>query len=69
MPAVTNPISRMLAARGRRRPRRSPQLANSRAPAGRARKATPNTAKVASSRADGSSPGKKVVAMTLANAP
>jgi len=52
-----------------RRPTRSPSRPNSRAPKGRTRKAVANTAKLASSRALGSEPGKKVVAMTVANAP
>ena len=51
------------------RPTRSPSRPNSRAPKGRTRKAVANTAKLASSRALGSEPGKKVVAMTVANAP
>gem|GEM_PF-1858940 len=69
IPAVASTMRTITVASTRRRPARSPSRPNSSAPTGRTRKAVANTAKLASSRALGSEPGKKVAAMMVANAP
>ena len=69
IPAVASAMRTITVASTRRRPARSPSRPNSSAPTGRTRKAVANTAKLASSRALGSEPGRKVVAMMVANAP